>query len=192
MPVVLTESEVIAAIKSGQVGIMSTDTIYGLVCSASNETAVKKLYALKDREHKPGTIIAAAIEQLVELGVKERYLKAVADYWPNSISIEIPHQLAYLNQNTGRQAFRIPKDPRVQTLLQQTGPLLTSSANHPGKPPASNLREAQVYFKDKVDFYLDGGDLSDHQPSTLIRVVDDEVEVLREGAVKINQNGEIV
>jgi tRNA A37 threonylcarbamoyladenosine synthetase subunit TsaC/SUA5/YrdC len=128
----------------------------------------------------------------VGLGIKARYLKSVEQYWPNPISIEIPHGLTYLNQATGRQAFRIPKDEAVRALLEETGPLLTSSANHPGEPNATTLKEAQDYFGDEIDFYVEGGNLSDRAPSTVMRVVDDMVEVVREGAVKINEAGEII
>lgn len=171
--------------------VIPTDTVYGVVCRAADEQAVKKLYELKSREHKPGTIIAGSIDQLVDIGIKRRYLTAVEQYWPNAISIEIPHDLTYLNQATGRQAMRVVKDKILAEFLDKTGPLLTSSANLPGEKPAGNTSEAKNYFGDKVDYYLDGGDLSNESPSTLIRIVDDAVEVLREGAVKINEAGEI-
>jgi L-threonylcarbamoyladenylate synthase len=69
--------------------------------------------------------------------------------------------------------------------------LVTSSANQPGEPPAETLAAAHRYFGEDVDFYLEGGDLSGRQPSTIIRVIDDAIEVLREGAVKISETGKI-
>lgn len=173
------------------IAVVATDTVYGVVCKASSESAVKKLYELKSREKKPGTVVASSIDQLVELGIKRRYLTAVAQFWPNPISIQIPHDLSYLNQGTGRQAFRVTNDQGFNKLLDKTGPLLTSSANLPGEPTASNIKQAESYFGPKVDFYLDGGEAKDNQPSTLIRVVDDAVEILREGAVRVNEKGEI-
>lgn len=187
----LQDPGLIKQLKNGAVGVIPTDTVYGLVCCAGNEEAVARLYGLKSRQNKPGTVIAASIEQLVGLGIKARYLKPVEHYWPNPISIEIPHGIAYLNQGTGRQAFRIPADKKLQKFLEQVGPLQTTSANHPGEPEAANIEEAQKYFGDQVDFYVDGGDLSGRMPSTLIRIVDDAVEVLRAGAVKIKEDGTI-
>ncbi len=187
----LSDSQLIASLQKSAVGVLPTDTVYGLVGRAADEAAVAKLYKLKGREHKPGTVIAANIDQLVELGIPRRYLTAVAQFWPNPISIEVPHSISYLHQGTGRQAFRIPKDPKLQALLQKTGPLLTSSANQPGKPPANTIQQAKGYFGEKVDFYVEGGDLTGRQPSTLIRMVDDAIEVLREGAVRIDENGRI-
>lgn len=178
----------------GSVGILPTDTLYGLVCRASDVSAVDRVYKLKSRENKPGTIVAANVGQLVSLGMKARYLKAVESYWPGAVSIVIPSfELSYLHLGKGAIAVRISANKEFNSLLQHTGPLLTTSANLPGKDPATNILEAQAYFDDKVDFYVDGGDLSKREPSTIIRVVDDTVEVLRTGAVNIDEEtGEIV
>lgn len=185
-------STCVKILKDGGVAVMPTDTVYGVVCRAADKEATERLYSLKSRQKNPGPVIASSIDQLVGLGIKRRYLTAVSQYWPNKISIEIPHDLNYLSQGTGRQAFRVVKDAWLNEILDQTGPLLTSSANLPGQPTAENINEAKEYFGFKVDFYLDGGELKDRAPSTLIRVVDDVVEVLREGTVKINDKGEIV
>lgn len=183
---------VIDSLNKSQVVVIPTDTVYGIAVRAADENAVNNLYKLKNREHKPGTIIAASIDQLVDLGIKRRYLTAVSGYWPGPISIEIPHSINYLNQGTGRQAFRIVKDIKLIKLIEQTGPLLTSSCNLPKKPPANNIDEAYKYFGDKIKVYVDGGDLAGRLPSTLIRVIDDAIEVVREGAVKINESGKIL
>lgn len=184
----ISDDALASLLKDGGIGVLPTDTVYGLVCVAANEQAVKRLYALKQRESKPGTLIAANIDQLVKLGFTRRYLKAVEEFWPGAVSIEQPCSnpaLVYLNQGTGRQAVRVVADDDVKKLLEKIGPLLTSSANQPGKKPATNITEAKAYFHEDVDFYVDGGDFSKAEPSTLIRIVDDAVEVLREGAVKI-------
>ena len=175
--------------KPAAIGIIPTDTVYGLVARAADSEAVARLYQLKSRDKKPGTVIAASIEQLEQLGLKHRYLKAVEQFWPGAVSVVIPvsdPQLAYLHQGKLSLAVRIPNDAKLQKLLQQTGPLLTSSANPTSQPVSTNIEQAKAYFGDQVDFYEDGGDLSNRQPSTVIRIVDDAIEVLRPGAVKID------
>lgn len=189
----IADPKVVELLNQSKIGVLPSDTIYGVMAKAADEAAVKKLYDLKKREQKPGTIIAASVEQLEQLGIKHRYLKAVEQYWPNPLSIIIPTglDLAYLHQGKMTLAIRIPKDTEIQKLLAKTGPLVTSSANTPGDPPANTIQEAQKYFGDAVDFYVDGGDLSNRPPSTIIRIIDDAIEVLREGAVKIDENGRI-
>ncbi len=185
----LDDDKLITLIKSGAVGVIPTDTVYGLVALAADEDATQRMYKLKQRDKKPGTLIAASIEQLVALGVKSRYLKAVEQYWPNPISVVIPlgTVLPYLHQGLYSIAIRIPSDPAIIALLEQTGPLITTSANHTGEPPANTMQSAQKYYGDAVDFYVDGGDMSSRQASTVIRIVDDAVEVLRKGSMMINE-----
>lgn len=190
----LEDTELQQLLDAGAVGVMPTDTVYGLVCRAADEQAVGRLYKLKSREHKPGTVIAADVKQLIELGIKARYLKAVEQFWPGGVSVIIPSRdLEYIHVGQQGIAVRVPESARLNALLQKTGPLLTSSANQPGEPPANNIAEAQAYFGDNADFYVDGGDLSGHKPSTVIRVVDDAIEVVRPGAVTIDEaTGRIV
>lgn len=190
----LSINEVAEQLIAGAVGVIPTDTVYGLVCSAHHPDAIRRLYALKHRENKPGTIVAANVDQLVELGIPRRYLKVIEQYWPNPISVVIPvgQKLEALHLGKGSLAVRVPKNDALSNLLAITGPLLTTSANNPGEPTASTIAAAKAYFSDTVDFYVDGGDLENHAPSTIIRVVDDAIEVLRQGAVHISEDGQIV
>ncbi len=184
----LDDEQLIAELNSGAVGIMPTDTLYGIVCSAGSRQSAERLHQVKQRDGKPGTIIAADIGQLEALGLKRRYLTPVQQFWPGAVSVIIPcgSELEYLHLGKGGLAVRIPADEQLRALLSQTGPLLTSSANLTGQPPAVTIAQAQYYFGDTVDFYVDGGDLSGNLPSTIIRVVDDEIELIRPGAVNIN------
>jgi L-threonylcarbamoyladenylate synthase len=182
-----------ALLQKGAVGVIATDTVYGLVSRAADASAVERMYKIKKRDAKPGTLIAASVDQLVELGIKRRYLTAVEDWWPGAISVVVPcgEELVYLHRGLHSLAVRIPAKPELLALLEKTGPLATTSANVPGEPTATDLEQARAYFGDAVDFYEDGGDLSGRPPSTVVRVVDDAIEVLREGAVKIDENGRI-
>jgi L-threonylcarbamoyladenylate synthase len=179
----LENNDLTNLIKSGSIGILPTDTVYGLVCSALNEESCRRLYQVKSRENKPGTIIAADIDQVVELGLRKRYLTAVKQFWPGPVSVIIPcsQNLDYLTQNKPSIAVRIPKSIKVNNLLKKTGPLLTTSANNPGEPTVNNLTEALEIFERSVDFFVDGGDYKNRSPSAIIRIIDDEIEIVRPG-----------
>lgn len=183
----LSDSTLVSLLLSGAIGVLPTDTVYGLVCRAGDKIAVSKLYKQKSREKKPGTVIASSVEQLAELGIKDRYLKAVERFWPNPISVVIPcsSELDYLDQGLRTLAVRVSNNTALNKLIEKVGPLLTSSANLPGETTAGNVKSAKKYFGDKIDFYVDSGDLSGQKSSTLIRIVGDTVEVLRQGAVEI-------
>lgn len=181
-------SEAIRLLQSGAVGVIPTDTVYGIVASAMNQKAVERLYHLKRREKKPGTVVAASTDQLLELGVSSKRLALTENLWPNPLSIIFPigEAFSYLHQGVGDIAIRVVDDPALIALLNETGPLLTSSANQPGEPTSVTVEQAWDYFKDTVDFYVEGGDRSGRASSTIIRILDDgEIEVLRHGALKL-------
>ena len=183
----LSDPMLISMLKDGSVGILPTDTIFGIVARAQDKQAVAKLYDAKHREGKPGTMIAGSVEQLAELGIDKKYLNEVAHFWPNSVSIVLPAggELAYLHQGKNSLAVRIPSDPEIHALLEQTGPLLTSSANMPGEPASNNIEEAKGYFGDTVDFYVKG-DTSNREASTVALLHEDgTIEILRQGKVVI-------
>lgn len=190
MSVITDVSALVKALNTASaVVIMPTDTVYGLAARAVDQAAVERLYALKQRRDKPGTLIGHDIEQLSGLGLTRRYLKAMVQYWPGPVSVIIPvgdPKLGFLTQGLMSLAVRIPKDNFVQKVLDQSGPLMTSSANPPALPPAATIAAARKYFGSQVDAYFDGGDLSGREPSTIIRIVDDAVEVIRQGAVKLD------
>ena len=174
----------------GEIAVIPTDTVYGVVARAADPQAVARLYKLKHREGKPGTLVAANIDQLIELGVGCEHLMAIEHLWPGAVSVIIPcdQNLFYIHQGTDSLAIRIPDDERLLALLQQTGPLLTSSANQPGEPPATTVAEAKAYFGDQVDWYEDGG-LVNREPSTVIKIVDNAIEVVRQGVVQFDESG---
>lgn len=185
---IFTDEQATAILNEGGIGVLPTDTVYGVVAKATNQRAVERLYALKQRERKPGTIVARSVRQLINLGISEKYLKFGEKYWPGSLSVILPleGEYAYIHQGVGTVAVRVVSDERLRSMLQQTGPLVTSSANHPGKPEASSVQKGVDYFGDKVDFYVDGGDLSGRKPSTIIRITNDgNSEIIRDGAVKL-------
>ncbi len=185
----VVEQIVSALSRPGSVIVIGTDTVYGLVARAVDNDAVNRLYSLKNRRAKPGTLLAANIDQLVQLGLKRRYLRAVEQFWPGAVSVVIPAgnpALFYLTQGLPDLAVRIPDNQFVLSILRSSGPLMSSSANLPGEKPAETIQQAYDYFGNRVDAYFDAGNLAGRAPSTVIRVVDDAIEVLRQGGVVID------
>ncbi len=186
----VADPQVISLLRGGEVGIIPTDTVYGLVCRADMPAAVDLLYRAKVRDRKPGTIIASSPEQIIALGVESRLVRAVEHLWPNPISVILPcsSDMEYIHQGVMSLPFRIPHlTDELSELLQAVGPLLTTSANWPDHPTANTLAEAQAYYGDKIALYVDGGDRSGSLPSTIVRIVDGSVEVLRQGAVRVDE-----
>lgn len=180
--------KIIGLLQASKVGVIPTDTVYGLACSVFSKEALNRIYEIKGRsENKPLVILIADISDLEKFGAKISLVhqKVMEKYWPGKVTIifEISREFDYLDKGLGL-AVRLPADENLRELLKQTGPLATTSANISGQPPAKNIKEAKNYFGSSVDFYEDGGEL-DSAPSTLVRISDGKMEVLRQGAVII-------
>ncbi|HEX8974424.1 MAG TPA: L-threonylcarbamoyladenylate synthase [Patescibacteria group bacterium] len=183
--------EIVPILKMGGVGVLSTDTIYGLVGGALSKKTVERIYVLRKRNpKKPLIILIGSLRDLELFSIKlsNEQKKTLKGLWPGKVSVVLPCKLkkfTYLHRGTETLAFRLPDDEMLKKLLKKTGPLVVPSANFEGEKPAVTIREAKKYFKDDVDFYVDAGKLKS-KPSTLVRFDgNSEVEVLRQGAVKI-------
>ncbi|MDQ3089680.1 MAG: L-threonylcarbamoyladenylate synthase [bacterium] len=176
----------------GGVGIIPTDTLYGLVGKSEILETVERIYKLRLRDiDKPCIILISSIEDLekfdIELTESEKRFIIDNKIWPGKVSIVLPcsnPDFTYLHKGKNSIAFRVPATKELRDLIEKTGPLLAPSANIQGEPPAKNIISAKKYFEDSVDFYVDGGEI-DSLPSTLMCFNNDLPVVLRKGAVKI-------
>ena len=185
----LKSPRLIKMLNAGAIGVIPTDTVYGLVGKASKHKAIERLYTVKERKHKAGTTIGASIGQFQALGFPYEPLAHANRYWPASLSVVIDATDVkdYLKADRDSLPVRIPDSPLLLDLLTKTGPLMTTSANHPGELTATNVRQAMAYFGDSVDFYVDAGDLGTRPTSTIIGFDDcGEIVIYRQGAVRIS------
>jgi L-threonylcarbamoyladenylate synthase len=169
----------------GGVGIIPTDTLYGIVGSALNADAVERIYKLKKRnKKKPLIVLIPEIDTLEQFGVvlSESLRKQLSAYWPGPYSVILPvidEQFDYLSCGSDTIAFRVPDKQDLIELLRATGPLVAPSANTEGNPPAEHIGAAKKYFGSDVDFYVDGGELN-NKPSTVLEFDGDEARIVRE------------
>jgi L-threonylcarbamoyladenylate synthase len=168
----------------GEVVVLPTDTLYGLVAKVDDYLAVKKVYEIKKRNlEKKCIVLISSLEDLELFGIilTNSLRERLADYWPGKFSIELPcttNDMKYLRCGTDSLSFRWPNDELLCELLKKTGPLIAPSANPEGLEPALNVIEAEKYFGDQVGLYVDGG-TKQGSPSTLISLLDDQLKVLR-------------
>jgi L-threonylcarbamoyladenylate synthase len=172
-------------ITSGSIGVIPTDTIYGLAGSALSKKSVRALYTVKGRnERKPFIILIARYQNLKDFGVilSVEQRKFLNQEWPGPVSVVLPvlaKKWEYLHRGSRSLAFRMPAKPDLRRLLLKTGPLCAPSANPEGKLPAESIAQAQAYFNDKIDFYVDAG-LKKGKPSKLVRMyLNGNIEILR-------------
>ncbi|MBI2097684.1 MAG: threonylcarbamoyl-AMP synthase [Candidatus Vogelbacteria bacterium] len=167
----MTIKRAIKILQNGGVGVLPTDTIYGLVGQAQKPETVARIYRLKQRRpDKPFIILISDLAELKKFKIKptRSMLKIINRFWPGPTSIIF----------TKRVACRLPASHRLRQLLKQTGPLAAPSANPEGRPPARTVAQAKKYFGDQVDFYLAGGRIK-KKPSRLIAIKNGKIIVIR-------------
>lgn len=182
--------EIAQKLKKGQVGVLPTDTIYGLHTSALNKKAIERVYQIKGRNfNKPCIILISQISDLkqFEINITKNQQELLDKFWPGALSVIFPvsnPEFSYLHRGTNSLAFRIPDHNFLQEVLNISGPLISTSANTERENPAKTIEEAQNYFNDEVDFYVDDG-IRTGEPSTVIKFNGEKIVILRQGAAKI-------
>jgi len=157
---------------------MPSDTIYGIVGSALNYLTVKRIYKIKKRTPaKPCIILIGKKSELKRFGINltGAQEKEIKNFWlkPVSIIFDCPSKkFSYLHRGTKTLAFRLPRSKKLRALLIETGPLIAPSANPEGMPPARNIKEAENYFGNFVDLFIDGGPLQ-KKASQIVRLYKD-------------------
>lgn len=181
----LTDPGLVKILLGDGVGVLLTDTVYGIVGRAGSAKAAARVIEAKGRKYKPGTLIAANIQQLTDLGLPSDRLKICQHFWPGPVSVVIPAgpELGYIHLGKESIVVRIPDKPELVRLLESVGPLLTTSANLPDEPMINTIGEAQKLFGRRLNFYVDGGRLPAPVASTIISI---DIAVLRQGAATIN------
>ena len=166
---VIDFNSAVVRLNAGQIGVLKTDTLYGVVAQARDAAAVERVYQAKGRTpSKPPIVLIANVQQLIDEYDSET-LMHIGDLWPGKNSMILPsaHGPEWLTRGSASIAYRLPADDQLRELLEKTGPLIAPSANPEGEPPAKNIQEAMEYFGDTVNFYVDGGEVTSETPSKL-------------------------
>jgi L-threonylcarbamoyladenylate synthase len=181
------------AVLRGGVIAFPTDTIYGLSCSLLDPSAVEMLARLKKRDPKLAVIsLIPDPEQAWALAyevppVAERLIRSM---WPGPLSIILPASGFVPERVRGQGvtvALRCPNDPLSRALLERIGgPVVSSSANLSGQPPAETAEEVVGYFGNQLDLILDGGPRRGGLPSTLVDCSGPRPKLLRRGAAEVD------
>jgi len=176
-------------LENGGVGIIPTDTVYGLCSNGLDINLIKKIYKIKKRDfNKPLTLFIKNKEEIEKYAfVDEISKKIIEKFVPGEITIVLKKKESCPEVSLKKFdsiGFRIPNDKFIIELLNKISfPLATTSANISGKETPQDIIGLKKIFYGVVDFIVDGGRLG-NIPSTVIEVRDGEVNILREGRIK--------
>jgi len=177
---------VAAILLMGGVAALPTEGVYGIHALANDEGAVERLRGLKGSSRTGFIGLLAEPDELWHWGSPEpKAVDLARRYWPGALTLVVPAHPsipASLRAEDGTVALRCPGSAFLRAVVKEAkGIVLSTSANLPGQPPA--IRAEDIPPK-TADITVDAGPLSGI-PSTLVRVQNGTVEVLRKGAVTL-------
>ena len=184
-------SEIIKALKSGQVVALPTETVFGLAICLNSVKALEKLIYLKRRDLNSGkvfTLVPTSRDEVADYAVLNKLAREyLAKYVPGEITLilnknpDFSHP--YFNHFT-TVGIRIPASPLFDKILKETGPLLLTSANPRGDQPAITSDEVKRALP-KVDLVVEGRTVEGKLPSTVVDLTTKDPKILRQGDLNV-------
>jgi L-threonylcarbamoyladenylate synthase len=184
-------------IVTGHPVAVPTETVYGLAADATDGAAVARIYAAKGRPSFNPLIVhvpdLAAAERLVVFDEVAREL--AAKYWPGPLTLVLSARAgngiaAIVSAGLPTLAIRVPAHPAMRALLKATGrPLAAPSANASGRISPTRAAHVVASLDGKVPLVIDAGATGVGIESTIARVVNGQVEVLRLGSIDLGVLG---
>ena len=180
--------EAVKLVLAGRLIAYPTDTVYGLGCNPFNLDAVARLVKAKERVKGSLPILVSSIREAEQMGEMKRIAAELASkFWPGPLTLVVKSRSSLPATVTGSSlmvGLRIPNHEIARRLIYESdGAIIGTSANISGHP---SLRTAEEVFRElegRIDLVLNGGPVTTGRESTVVRVLGEEVTVLREGAI---------
>lgn len=184
-----------ALLRQGELIAFPTETVYGLGADATNEAAVKRVYAAKGRPSDNPLIVTVTGRQMVEQyaqPLSQRAQQLMAAFWPGSLTLILNLQPGKLSKAvTGgltTAAFRNPANQTTLNLIQAAGvPMVGPSANTSGKPSPTLAQHVYHDLNGRIAGIVDDGPAAVGVESTILDLTADVPTILRPGAVTEDQ-----
>ena len=180
----------VRTLREGGIVAYPTETFYGLAVDPTNASAVRSLYALKNRQaEKALTFLVPDFNALFPhiASIPARYEVLMQKFWPGPLTLVFEasnESLLPVKEDDNSLAIRISSSPIAQTFCRHWGSAITaSSANISGEPALSTPEAVRELWGDTIDFVLDGGPTRGGKPSTIIKQSNSGLTVVREGAI---------
>jgi L-threonylcarbamoyladenylate synthase len=184
---------------NGDIIALPTETVYGLAANIYLDSALEKVFKLKKRPSYNPLIIhisnAGILEQIAKnIPAKARELANV--FWPGPLTLVLEKQDQIPNRITAGKptvAVRVPNHPIALQLLESLNfPLAAPSANPFGSLSPTSAKHVALYFKEEINFILDGGPCFCGLESTIIGFENDKPILYRHGAISIEEIEKII
>lgn len=186
-------------IQNGGLVLFPTETVYGIGANGLDENAVRKIFEAKGRAQDNPLILHISSTDMLDkiaTGITEIEYKLMDAFWPGPFTIVLNKQEIVPSVVTGglnTVAVRMPANIIANKLIQYAGvPIAAPSANISGKPSGTCLEDIYSELADKMDYIIDGGKCEVGLESTVVKVENGQVKILRPGKITKEQIEEII
>lgn len=177
-------------IQNGGLVLFPTETVYGIGANALNDDAVKKIFIAKGREQDNPLILHISDMEMLSMiaeNISELEYRLMDAFWPGPFTIILNKKTGIANVatcNGNTVGVRMPSNQIAHDLIKYCQcPIAAPSANVSGRPSGTKLEDIMEELKGKVDDIIDGGECDIGLESTVVRVIENEVTILRPGKV---------
>ena len=186
----LTRSESAAALKSGHVIAVPTDTVYGVAARLRDARAVARLFTVKSRpSHVALPVLVSSLDQVAALGVEwpDEASRLAEHFWPGALTIVVGADwaTASLVGATNSLGLRFAHHDDLAAIIAECGPLAVTSANEYGQPPCTSTDDViAIPWAAPVAGVFDGG-VCDGAVSSVVELTAHGWHLRRQGAVAV-------
>ncbi len=189
-------------IKSGKLVIFPTETVYGIGADGLNSDAINDIFKAKGRKNdNPLILHVSSIDMVYRIAknINEIELKLMNKFFPGPLTIIFDKKECVPYEATGgldTVGIRMPSNIIANKLIEYSDtPIAAPSANVSGKPSGTNISDIIDELGNKVSCIIDGGDTKIGVESTVVRVIDNKIHILRPGYVTkemLEEYGEVI
>ena len=176
-----------------------TETVYGLAGNAYSESALKKIFKLKNRPfYNPLILHISSVNYLKEVAVNipKIALKLAEEFWPGPFTLVLQkksHISDLITASKDTVAVRVPNHPVALALLNKLDfPIAAPSANPFRSISPTNAEHVFTYFGEAINVILDGGECEKGLESTIIGFENNNPILYRHGAISLEEIEKIV
>lgn len=190
----------VEVINNGNIAVVPTDTVYGIIGDATNIDVIHKVYEVKKRDYsKPLILMVSSIDMLEKyvLEVNDIEKKLIDRYWPGKLTILFKKNNNVddlITSGSNLVGIRYPDNKELNELMDKLNkPLISTSCNISSKEVITSIDMLEEDISKHVSYVYDGGILSDTS-STIVRVNGDKIEIIRDGELSslIREDFEVI
>ena len=169
--------------------IFPTDTVYGIGTKIFDIDGINKIYDIKKRpKDKPLACLCSSLEQIKSIAVVTKKAEALINkFLPGALTLILESKEEVYNKIGYKTiGVRIPNCKLALDILNENGPMLTTSVNESGFKPINEYELIVKDYENVVDKIYESNEKSSNLSSTVVLLTNDDIKILREGEITLS------